>query len=30
MDREELKTRTKKFALRIVRLIAALPDGTVG
>jgi four helix bundle protein len=27
MDKEELKGRTKQFALRIVRLVEALPRG---
>ncbi len=26
MDAEELKKRTKEFALRILKLVAALPD----
>ena len=30
MDSEELKSRTKQFALRIMRLVAALPKTTVG
>jgi len=30
MDNKELKDRTKRFALRIVRLVDALPNTTVG
>ena len=30
MDREDLRQRTKAFALRIVRLVAALPRNRVG
>lgn len=30
MDRDELRKRTKEFALRIVRLVAALPGGRIG
>ena len=30
MDDVELKLRTKKFALRVMRLVAALPVGFVG
>ena len=30
MDKEELKRRTKRFALRIFTLIGALPDGAIG
>ena len=30
MNRDELRLRTKQFALRIIRLVAALPDGTIG
>jgi four helix bundle protein len=30
MDRETLKKRTKNFALRIIRLVAALPRNRVG
>ena len=30
MNRDELRERTKKFALRIVRLVAALPRGRIG
>ena len=30
MDEQELKDRTKQFALRIIRLVAALPKDTVG
>lgn len=26
MDKEELKTRTKKFALRIIKLVSSLPS----
>lgn len=30
MNRDELRERTKAFALRIIRLVDALPQGTVG
>jgi four helix bundle protein len=30
MNRDELRLRTKQFALRIIRLVDALPDGTIG
>ena len=30
MDRDELRNRTKEFALRIVRLVAALPNDRFG
>ena len=30
MDRDELRTRTKKFALRVLKLVHALPRGAVG
>ena len=30
MNRDELRLRTKQFALRIIRLVAALPDDTIG
>lgn len=30
MDKEELKTRTKKFALRVMRLVEALPKTASG
>ncbi len=30
MDAEELKKRTKQFALRIIKLVDALPNNTVG
>ena len=30
MDADELKKRTKKFALRILKLVAALPDTVQG
>ncbi|MEN6497248.1 MAG: four helix bundle protein [Thermoguttaceae bacterium] len=30
MDRDELRKRTKESALRIVRLVAALPGGRIG
>ena len=30
MDADELKKRTKKFALRILKLVAALPDSVQG
>ena len=30
MDRDELRKRTKDFALRIIRLVAALPRNRVG
>ena len=30
MDRDELRDRTKKFALRVVTLVDALPRGPVG
>lgn len=30
MTQEELKQRTKKFALRVMKLVAALPDDKVG
>ncbi len=30
MDRDELRKRTKAFALRIIRLVAALPRNRVG
>ena len=30
MDADELKNRTKKFALRILKLVAALPDTVQG
>ncbi len=30
MDSEELKARTKQFALRVMKLVAALPRTTVG
>lgn len=30
MDQNELKARTKEFALRIMRLCMVLPDNTVG
>jgi four helix bundle protein len=29
MDKEEMKQRTKKFALRVVRLVEALPRGRI-
>ena len=30
MDKQELKDRTKKFALRVISLVEALPKTTVG
>lgn len=30
MDSTELKGRTKRFGLRIINLVASLPNGTVG
>ena len=30
MDEEELKRRTKRFALRVIKLVAALPKTVVG
>jgi len=30
MDAEELKKRTKKFALRIIKLVNFLPNNTAG
>ena len=30
MTEDELKRRTKQFALRVMRLVEALPDGPVG
>lgn len=30
MDKEELKQRTKKYALRIIKLVRALPRDSVG
>ncbi len=30
MDRDELRIRTKKFALRVLKLVHALPRGAVG
>ena len=30
MDSDELKTRTKQFALRVMKLVGALPRTTVG
>ncbi len=30
MDEEELKKRTKQFALRIFKLVDALPNNTIG
>ena len=30
MDAEELKARTQKFSLRVLRLVAALPDNVPG
>jgi len=30
LDRDELRTRTKKFALRVIKLVNALPRGAVG
>ena len=30
MDRDELRKRTKVFALRAIKLVGALPDGVVG
>ena len=30
MNREELKKRTKEFALRIIKLVNALPNNPVG
>jgi len=30
MDSEELKTRTKQFALRVMKLVGALPGNMVG
>ncbi len=27
MDQQELKTRTKQFALRVMKLVSALPNG---
>ena len=30
MDKRELEERTKKFALRVIRLVQALPKGKVG
>ena len=30
MDREEMRQQTKKFALRIIRMIASLPKSAVG
>ena len=30
MDKEELKRRTKQFALRVIKLVGALPKDTVG
>lgn len=30
MDKEELKTRTKKFALRVINLVNALPNTRAG
>ena len=30
MDEQELKTRTKQFGLRVMKLVGALPNDTVG
>ena len=30
MDEQELKNRTKQFSLRVIKLVAALPNTTVG
>jgi len=30
MDKEEMKERTKQFALRVIKLAAALPDTGIG
>ncbi len=30
MNRDELRLRTKSFALRVIRLVASLPKGRVG
>ena len=30
MDEDELKRRTKRFALRVIKLVAALPKTVVG
>ncbi len=30
MDSNELRDRTKSFALRIIKLVAAMPDGPLG
>lgn len=30
MDERELKTRTKQFALRVMKLVGALPENSVG
>ena len=30
MNRREMQDRTRKFALRIVRLVASLPNGRIG
>jgi four helix bundle protein len=30
MTQDELKQRTKQFALRVMRLVAALPDNAIG
>ena len=30
MDRDELRSRTKKFALRIIRLVSSLPRDKTG
>ncbi len=30
MDREQMRDRTKKFALRIIKLVSKLPSGRLG